>query len=358
MTIERGIYQGRILQCYTCNEGPECGILFSSRLNNNNTEHLFKSGHETLYSCSISISPESLITRDMILSNTRQSSSSQYCCKDNLCNSLPSPPLPAFTNLTCLVGHCSSPDNKCDDKIRIAYRSSAIESCSSIQPQTEVDVYKSYQKKCSPGLDSEPHSRIEAVITINSSCCYSWNCNQQFLSHGNGLNCYVYDSQSCATIIGLTGYDNNRNITYPSFTILTFVENCQNQPFGIVSYRDITFQGRINCCETNYCNTEDLEINLTPEITYISTTVTMEETTKVVMLNNKIDSNMLKMIIIISIIVISIGFIIIIYRFNCRRTQMRIRNYSFEEIPISSPLQPSSQPFIQTQYDLVETNNF
>jgi hypothetical protein len=83
-----------------------------------------------LYIIQITVSSDGITTRDLIPSNKCRSSAYQFCCKDNLCNSLPSPPLPAFTNLTCIVGHCSSNDNICEDTYHIAFRSSAAESCS------------------------------------------------------------------------------------------------------------------------------------------------------------------------------------------------------------------------------------
>jgi hypothetical protein len=53
MTVEKGIYGGRIIHCYVCSGEPECGISFSSNLTNN-TEHRSKHGNELLYSCSVS----------------------------------------------------------------------------------------------------------------------------------------------------------------------------------------------------------------------------------------------------------------------------------------------------------------
>lgn len=57
-------------------------------------------------------------------------------------------------------------------------------------------------------------------------------------------------------IVGLPGKDPSTNINYPAFTMRTFIENCQNQSGKRVSYGGAIFQGRIQCCRTDYCNTE------------------------------------------------------------------------------------------------------
>jgi hypothetical protein len=83
----------------------------------------------SLYITKITVSQEGVTTRNLIPSHTCRSSAYRFCCKDDLCNFLSSPPLPAFTSLTCIVGSCGRYDDKCDDT-HIAFRSSAVESCS------------------------------------------------------------------------------------------------------------------------------------------------------------------------------------------------------------------------------------
>lgn len=57
-------------------------------------------------------------------------------------------------------------------------------------------------------------------------------------------------------IVGLAGRDTSTNNSYPVFILRTFMAHCENQPLGIISYGGAIFQGRINCCWKNNCNTE------------------------------------------------------------------------------------------------------
>ena len=85
-----------------------------------NESHLFQ----------ITSSLNGLIIRDVIPSNVCRTSALQFCCKEDLCNSLPIPPLPALTNLLCHHSHCRKNDSRClNGKSTLIYRSSATESC-------------------------------------------------------------------------------------------------------------------------------------------------------------------------------------------------------------------------------------
>lgn len=55
-------------------------------------------------------------------------------------------------------------------------------------------------------------------------------------------------------IIGLPGKDPNTGLKYPTFTIRTFIDQCQNQSWGQVMYGGAIFFGRIDCCSTSLCN--------------------------------------------------------------------------------------------------------
>ena len=57
-------------------------------------------------------------------------------------------------------------------------------------------------------------------------------------------------------IIGLPGKDPITGLRYPAFTIRTFIDQCQNQSWGKVTYGGATFFGRIDCCSTSLCNGE------------------------------------------------------------------------------------------------------
>jgi hypothetical protein len=58
------------------------------------------------------------------------------------------------------------------------------------------------------------------------------------------------------TVIGAEGRDSLTGTTYPAFAIRTFISKCVNQPLGRVSYGGAYFKGRIECCSTNFCNTQ------------------------------------------------------------------------------------------------------
>ena len=64
---------------------------------------------------------------------------------------------------------------------------------------------------------------------------------------------------------------------------------------------------------------------------------------------------------IISITVVTFGLTIsitwIICRLNCVRSSYRDRQYSLEEIPKSSPVESSSQPFMQNDYEFSENTD-
>ncbi|CAF1152777.1 unnamed protein product [Adineta steineri] len=283
----------------------------------------------------------------------------------------------------------------------------------------------SYQKACSPGKNTITAEKKEAYITIEYSCCNSLHCNQQSLPAVVAIECYVCDSrvtglmgcsilntssphvhefgssstsESCATIVGLAGHDALSNRSYPAFTIRTYIADCRNQSLGVVSYGGATFTGRISCCHTNSCNTEPLDIYLTPRLTIstvpaairtkakgtttttttaktIQTTTAITETIEGTIKNagtkarstttaatkNESGFHILKTVAItISIVLISCGLILGIWRvtrcLDCKTAQSRDRNHhltgSVEEIPVFSPMEPSSQPFIQNYNEL------
>ncbi len=79
----------------------------------------------------ISVTLEGLTTRELVPSHECRSSSYQFCCNENLCNSLASPPLPAFTSLKCDIGKCSMSNGICIyDAEYVTTLSSPTESCS------------------------------------------------------------------------------------------------------------------------------------------------------------------------------------------------------------------------------------
>lgn len=80
------------------------------------------------------------ISRDLIPADSCRSSSYQFCCNEDLCNSLPFPPLPAFTNRKCAIGNCQINDDQCNNSI--VYLSSAAESC--IVSLYDMLKYKSF----------------------------------------------------------------------------------------------------------------------------------------------------------------------------------------------------------------------
>ena len=139
------------LECYSCSGGEKCGKLFSP--NATAVTIIKPKRNETLRSCSvrmnisridmrkkrfspffflqISVTPEGLTTRSMVPSHECRSSSYQFCCNENLCNNLLSPPLPAFTSLRCAIGKCRMSNGICIyDAAYIATLSSPTESCS------------------------------------------------------------------------------------------------------------------------------------------------------------------------------------------------------------------------------------
>ncbi|CAF4532659.1 unnamed protein product, partial [Rotaria sp. Silwood2] len=79
----------------------------------------------------ITVTPEGSTFRGLMPSYECRSSSKQFCCNENLCNSLAYPPLPALTSLKCAVGRCSNFRGICvDDSDLVTVLSSATESCS------------------------------------------------------------------------------------------------------------------------------------------------------------------------------------------------------------------------------------
>ncbi|CAF3074865.1 unnamed protein product [Rotaria sp. Silwood2] len=244
-------------------------------------------GNDLHDSCSITLNPDGSIIRNIIPSHTCRSSSYQFCCNQDLCNSLPSPPLPALTDLTCAISNCRTNDNQCNNSNdSVVYRSSATESCIRIHRNI---VYKSYKMGCSP-KSTTMTSLTNELISEDIFCCNYPQCNQQILLPGEAIRCYtcdsritglkdcmilntsssyVYNSASsnpfelCGMIIGLPGKDLITGRNYSAFTIRTFIDNCTNQSLGNVTYGGATFQGRIDCCSTSLCNINPLHINVT-----------------------------------------------------------------------------------------------
>jgi len=73
------------------------------------------------------VNSNGLTIRSLMPSYACRSSSYQFCCNQDLCNSLASPPLPAFTSLKCAFNGCRVNDGQCNNSI--VYLSSATESC-------------------------------------------------------------------------------------------------------------------------------------------------------------------------------------------------------------------------------------
>lgn len=118
------------MKCYSCKGGQDCGLRFSTQSKNVKiiTTPI---DDESIYSCSIRVTPEGLTIRDVVQSYLCRSSSSEYCCNEDLCNSLLSPPLPALTSLKCAIGTCSMSGGICiADADYLTVLSSATESCS------------------------------------------------------------------------------------------------------------------------------------------------------------------------------------------------------------------------------------
>jgi hypothetical protein len=112
---------------------------------------------------------------------------------------------------------------------------------------------------------------------------------------------------------------------------------------------------------------------VTTAIQLMTKTGTIKETitntdTKATTTTSKTESDFLnlKNSTIILVLVIIFGLVISIVwfarRLNCDSTQFRDRNHSithsFNETPMSSPLEPSSQPFIRNYDELSETTDF
>ncbi|CAF3394623.1 unnamed protein product [Rotaria socialis] len=269
------------LRCYSCRGKKQCGVLFSK----NDTIRIIE-GSDLYDSCSIIVDANGITIRDMVQSQNCRSSSNQFCCNHDLCNSLPSPPLPAFTALTCAMSNCKSNRNQCNNSHDyVVYRSSATESCLSIYGDT---VHKSYKMGCSPRRTIIKFAN-DTLISQELYCCNYPGCNQRILRPNEAIRCYTCDSRItgltdcmilntsspyvyksassdssdlCAMIVGLAGTDLKTRHHYLSFTIRTFIHNCANQSFGNVTYGGATFQGRIQCCSTPLCNIDPLYTNL------------------------------------------------------------------------------------------------
>ncbi|CAF3315765.1 unnamed protein product [Rotaria socialis] len=279
ITLAYTVTRYTCLQCYACSGGAECGISFSP--DSKSTTQVGSNGDGFFDSCSISVSQDGLTTRSLVHSYECRSSERQFCCNDNFCNSLPSPPLPAFTTLKCVITQCLTGDRNCASKFYVASLSSATESCLGVTTLVTDIGYYSYKKGCSPGkfvlrAGSYP-------LVGDSFCCNSPQCNRQDIPRQLAIKCfacdsrvtgmkgcstlntsslYMYDSgssissEACAMIIGFPGQDPSTNISYPAFTIRTLIADCENQSGNNVSYGGANFQGRIKCCWTNHCNNE------------------------------------------------------------------------------------------------------
>ncbi|CAF2050611.1 unnamed protein product [Rotaria magnacalcarata] len=323
-----GIQPHHALRCYSCREKKQCGVSFSK----NDAIRIIE-GSDLYDSCSIIVDSNGITIRDMIQSQNCRSSSNQFCCNHDLCNSLPSPPLPAFTALTCAMSNCKSNRNQCNNSLDyVVYRSSATESCLSIHGDT---VHKSYKMGCSPR-----RTRIKfangRLISQGLYCCNYPECNQRILRPDEAIRCYTCDSRitgltdcmilntsspyiyksassdssdSCAMIVGLAGTDLKTGHHYLSFTIRTFIHNCVNQSFGNVTYGGAAFQGRIQCCSTSLCNIDPLYTNLSVPVPAHAYTIS-------------------KIVVPISIACLGLIFVIIgitlsIYRFRWKKSNQR-----------------------------------
>ncbi|CAF3595505.1 unnamed protein product [Rotaria socialis] len=279
LIIFQTIQRYECLHCYACNGKDECGISFSS--NSSTIKRVESKGDDFLDVCTISVNSEGITTRGLILSPVCHSSANQFCCKEDWCNSLPAPPLPALTSRTCRIDRCLGTNNACDSISNIATLSSATESCTGALAESEQTVMMTYKKKCTPGQYAATQDGSFTLAPY--FCCNSPECNQQRVPPKLAIQCYTCDSrvtgltgcstfdlssphvyesgssdsdEACATIIGLTGKDSFTNVTYPTFFIRTFIQHCKNQSLGNISYGGATFQGRINCCWKNHCNIE------------------------------------------------------------------------------------------------------
>ena len=175
--------------------------------------------------------------------------------------------------------------------------------------------HKYYQKACQPTIrEGTKAINLQSPDALSVYCCNSPECNSGRIENaikGSTLQCYTCDSritgldgclifnesspyvykagsssnqESCAvsnvsksvissidiyiivqTIIGLEGQDVTTGISYPNFSIRTFIANCVDQPFGRVSFGGAYFKGRIECCSTPLCNkkSEDAHICFT-----------------------------------------------------------------------------------------------
>ncbi|UJR32805.1 hypothetical protein I4U23_020267 [Adineta vaga] len=259
------------LRCYSCRGEKQCGILFSS----NSTDVKIIDGNDLEDSCSITMNLNGSLIRNIIPSYLCGSTLYQFCCNYDLCNSLPSLPLPVFNNLKCMVDVCRINDSQCNKSI--INLSSTTQSCIRKDGKTS---YKSYQTGCSSN----------ATKYNDVYCCNYPLCNEQDFHHSEAIRCYTCDSrltglkdcdilnitnpyvynsvssnpsESCAMIIGLAGKDLAIGQNYSAFTIRTFINNCTNQSLGNITYGGIRFQGQIECCSTSLCNTNPLYTNIT-----------------------------------------------------------------------------------------------
>ncbi|UJR17342.1 hypothetical protein I4U23_004237 [Adineta vaga] len=275
------------LVCYSCSGGQACGTLFSSK--SKSVHKVTSKDHEPFSSCSITVTPEGLTTRDLVPARTCRSSSYQFCCNEDLCNSLPSPPLPALTSRKCIIGKCTVIDGICiNDVNHITTLSSATESCSITAHKGTH--HKSYINNCQATV-KDVSQRISQLTSASSVfCCNTPECNRDILTNAvkeSNLRCYTCDSritgltgcmvldessphvyktgtssysEACATIIGLEGRDTVTGTKYPAFVIRTFISKCVNKQLGKISYGGATFEGRIECCTSHFCNKKTLVI--------------------------------------------------------------------------------------------------
>ncbi|CAF3763003.1 unnamed protein product [Adineta steineri] len=314
------------LQCYSCNGEKQCGVLFSSKFSDIKIVY----GNDLYDSCSITVNASGLTIRSLMPSYACRSSPYQFCCNQDFCNSLSSPPLPAFTTLTCAIDVCHTNDSHCNDSI--VYLSSATESC--IRKHHGI-VYKSYQTGCTPNSTTMISATGES-ISNDLFCCNYPECNQQILPRGEAIHCYTCDSritglkdcnilnpmsqyvynsassnpsESCAMIVGLAGKDFITGQKYPAFTIRTFINNCTNQSFGNVTYGGVTFQGRIDCCSTSLCNKSPLYTTL--------------ESLKPKHINPTIKMIVVILVICLGFIFVTIGILLSVYRFHMSKPDSR-----------------------------------
>ncbi|CAF1471432.1 unnamed protein product [Adineta steineri] len=278
----------------------------------------------------ITVNASGLTIRSLMPSYACRSSPYQFCCNQDLCNSLSSPPLPAFTTLTCAIDVCYTNDSHCNDSI--VYLSSATESCTR---KHQGIVSKSYQTGCTPNSTTMISSTGES-ISHDLFCCNYPECNQQILPRGEAIHCYTCDSritrlrdcnilnpmskyvynsassnpsESCAMIVGLAGKDFITGQKYPAFTIRTFINNCTNQSFGNVTYGGVTFEGRIDCCSTSLCNKSPLYTTL--------------QSLKSKHINPTIKMIVVILVICLGFIFITMGILLSVYRFRMSKPDNR-----------------------------------